>query len=214
MAHRRLRIDTLRCAAGLRWDRTHFLFSLFFFFFWCLPRTIAFFFSLQSASCDTWEPVCFVGIAGFTYLLISVQVGRQRASPPSSHLKQERRRTRRIRAGKDDECHNSKSSRYLKAKYFNQPSSNSEPSLPSPPLSSPLLSSPLLSSSLLPLSGSVSQLQCDKAGRECPRSPGCCHSCSAASAGAVADGWRDGEVEKCSASEEEIESPVRRCLLL
>ena len=139
------RYSTLRCRAALGSDTLSF-FSFFFFFFWCLQRTIAFFFSLQSASCDTWERVCCVGIAGFTYLLISVQVGRQRASPPSSHLKQERRRTRRIRAGKDDECHNSKSSRYLKAKYFNQPSSNSEPSLPSPLLPSPLLSSPLLSS--------------------------------------------------------------------
>lgn len=37
---------------------------------------------------------------------------------------------------------------------------------------------------------------------------------AAASAAAVADGWRDGEVEKCGASEEENESPVRCCLLL
>lgn len=93
--------------------------------------------------------------------MISLQVGRQRASSPSSHLKQERRRKRRIRAGKDDECHNKKSSRYLKAKYFNQLSSNSSPntgtvrSSPHSPLS---LSSSLLSS---PLTGSVSQLQCD-----------------------------------------------------
>ena len=94
------RHSTLSCRAALGSDTL-----FFFFFFRCMSRTIASF-SLQSAGCDTWECVCYVKIAGFTYLLISLQVGRQRASSPSSHLKQEGRRKRRIRAGKDDECHN------------------------------------------------------------------------------------------------------------